>query len=62
MFFSSLKVNGFNRIAVAYSEPSQPSKLERFVKLVIGLQPLTIFAKRSILDVWPNSEYASEQY
>ena len=33
--------------------------LERFEKIVNGLKPLTIFAKRSILDVWQGSGYAS---
>ena len=31
----------------------------RFVKIVSGFQPVTIFAKRSILDVLQGSEYAS---
>ena len=31
----------------------------RFVKIVSGFQPVTIFAKRLILDVWQGSEYAS---
>ena len=35
----------------AYSEPSHPSKMELFAKMVIGFQPITIFAKCSILDV-----------
>ena len=35
------------------------SKKERFAKIVNGFQPITIFAIRSILDVWQCSEYAS---
>ena len=35
-----------------YSELWQTSKMERFTKIVNGFQPLTIFSKRSILDVW----------
>ena len=35
----------------AYSEPSQTSKKESFTKIVNGVEPLTIFAKRSVLDV-----------
>ena len=35
----------------AYLEPCQTSKMERFAKIVNGDKPLTIFAKRSILDV-----------
>ena len=42
----------------AYSEPFQTSKMERFGKIVNNLQPLTIFAKRSILDIWEGCEYA----
>ena len=33
--------------------------MEIFAKIVNGLQPLTIFVKNSILDVWPGYEYAS---
>ena len=35
---------------------NQISKMELFVKM---LQPLTIFTKSSILDVWLDSEYVS---
>ena len=41
-----------------YSEPSQISKMKRFVKMVNGFQPFTIFAKRSILDLRLGFEYA----
>ena len=34
-----------------YSEPSQRSKMEPFVKINNGFQPLTILTKSSILDV-----------
>ena len=34
--------------------------MERFVKIVNGYKPLTVFAKRSILDVWQCNEYAYE--
>ena len=33
--------------------------MERFAKVVNGWKLLIIFAKRSILDVWQGSEYAS---
>ena len=33
--------------------------MERFEKIVEGFEPLTIFAKRSILNVWQGSEYGS---
>ena len=41
-----------------YSEPCQTSKIEHFVKIVNDFQPLSIFAKRSILDIWEGCEYA----
>ena len=34
--------------------------MELFAKVVNDFQPLTIFAKSYILDVWLDSEYASE--
>ena len=33
--------------------------MKRFEKIVEVFEPLTIFAKRSILDVWQGSEYFS---
>ena len=42
-----------------HSEPCQASKMERFAKIINDQRPLTIFAKRSILDVFQSSEYAS---
>ena len=47
--------------AEAYSEPCQTSKMERFAKIINSFQPLTTFAKRSILDVWQGSEFASRE-
>ena len=44
----------------AYSEPCQIAKIVRFAKIVNSFQSLTIFAKRSILDVSQGSEYSSE--
>ena len=44
-----------------YWEPSQTSKMKLFVQIVNGLQPLTIFAKSSILDIWVGTEYATAQ-
>ena len=43
-----------------YSGPCQTSKMEYFTKLVIGFQPLTIFAKSSILGVEQGSQSVSE--
>ena len=34
--------------------------MELFVIIVNGLQPLTIFEKSFMLDVWMGSEYVSE--
>ena len=33
--------------------------MELFAKIMNSFQPLTILEKRSILDVWQGSEYAS---
>ena len=41
----------------AYPELSQTSKTELLVKVVNGWKPLTIFPKRSILNVWLYPEY-----
>ena len=43
----------------AYSVLYQTSMMERFAKIVNSYNPRTIFAKRSILDVWVGPEYAS---
>ena len=47
-------------LTVAYSEHCQACKMERFRKIVNDRLPLSIFAKRSVLDVWQGSEYATE--
>ena len=44
----------------AHSEACQTCKVELFAKLVTGFQPLNVFAKCSILDVWLSSEYTCE--
>ena len=41
-----------------YSQPSQTSKMEVFIKIVNGFQPFTVFIKSSILDIWLGYEYA----
>ena len=41
-----------------YPELCQTSKMKCFVKIVNGFQPFNAFAKRSILDVLENSQYA----
>ena len=41
------------------SKHCQTSKMECFEKIIEGFEPLTILAKRSILNVWQRSEYAS---
>ena len=40
-----------------YSEPSQISKTEYFLKIINDWKPLTIFAKSIVLDVWLSSKY-----
>ena len=47
-------------IAKAYSESSQTSKIKLFVKIIIGFQISTIFAKKlryRCLDMTPNSPF-----
>ena len=44
----------------AHPKHSQISKTKLFEKIVSGFQPLTIFAKTSILDVRLDSKCASE--
>ena len=39
------------KLLVAFSELSQTSKMELFVKIVNGIKLLTIFTKSCILDV-----------
>ena len=45
-------------IPETYTEPCKVSVMEHFAKIVTSFQLLTIFAKRSILDVSQRSEYA----
>ena len=57
--FSSLK----QQITWTYSEPRQAFMIELFVKVVHGFQPfLSLFSKRSILDVGIGSEWTSGLY
>ena len=44
--------------SLAYSDPCQISKMEVFVYLVKGFEPLITFAK-NFLDAWIGSEYVS---
>ena len=41
-----------------HSEPCQTPKTELLVKIICSYKPFSIFAKRSILDVWQGSENA----
>ena len=44
-----------------YSEPCQTYKMKRFMRTANNyFQPLIIFAKSSILDIWHVSEYTSD--
>lgn len=42
----------------AYSGVSQTSKTQIFAKIVNGWEPLTIYEKSFILEIWPGSNYA----
>ena len=44
---------------VLYSEASQTSKMEFFGEILNDFQPLTIFTKIFVLDVWKSPEYIS---
>ena len=57
--WSSNRMQNITGSSEAYSEPCPTSKMELFVKTVHGWQPLIIFAKSSILQVWQGAEYAS---
>ena len=46
----------------AYPEPCQTSKMDCFVKIVIGLNLLTFFVRHSISDVWQGFKYTSVIY
>ena len=46
-------VDGIPRyIPQTYSDPCQTTKMDNFAKIVSDLNPLTIFANKSILDIW----------
>ena len=44
----------------AYSEPSQKSTMKFSAEIVNGSKQLTIFTENPVLDVWLDSQYASE--
>ena len=47
----NMSLSNIRRVTVAYSKLCQTSKMDHFAKVVNGIQPLSIFVKRSILDV-----------
>ena len=49
----------FKSHSEAYSEPFKTSKMKLLPKIVSVFQPLNIFTKNFILDVWQSSDYAS---
>ena len=61
-FSGSVTNTYLKAIPKSYSELCQISKTELFTEMINNLQSLTISAKRSILDVWPGSEYTSEYF
>ena len=54
------KCNSCFSFPETYSELSKTSSMELFEKIVKSWKPLTIFAKTSILDIWQDSDYASD--
>ena len=67
-FTNNIYYHGINRSTKwscqteTYLEPCQISKMECFAKIINGFQPLTIFARRSILDVRQGSMYFSVKH
>ena len=55
----SESVSIFSYNTEVYSEPYRASKIDRFAKIVNNLMPVAIFEKRSSLEAWKGSEYAS---
>ena len=59
LFFSNLtSIQQSNE--EAYSVRTRTFKMELFAQIVKSFQLLTLFVKKSILDVWLDSEYPSE--
>ena len=54
------EIGNFGKTHKVYSAPCQTSKTGDFKKIVNGFQPLTIFAKSTILHVWQGFEHGSE--
>ena len=50
------------QLSEVYSDSCQISKMKRFAKIFNSFEPLTIFTKHSILDIWQVSEYAYVSY
>ena len=42
---NNIATSALKLVSEAYSEPCQTSKMERFAKIIIGFQSLTIFTK-----------------
>ena len=58
--FKNKRALTFKTNSEVYSEPCQTSRMELFAKIVNGFSFLTIFTKISIINVWQDSEVASE--
>ena len=56
----SMSVFRFRKAQRCIKNPVKHLKMEYFAKTVNDIQPLTIFAKLSLLVVWQGSEYTSE--
>ena len=59
-WFKNKTSEALEAISEAYAEPCQTFKMEIFANIVNGFLFLFIFAKSAILDVWQDSEFASE--
>ena len=56
-------MKSFNKYRLeAFSEHYQTSKIKLFAKMVKDFQPLTIFTKRCILNVWHGPKCSSQRF
>ena len=55
-----MSVFRFRKAQRCFQNPVKHLKIEYFAKTVNDIQPLTIFAKLSLLVIWQDSEYAFE--
>ena len=50
--FNSFLIHFRIALCIGVARTNQTSGMERFAKIVHSFKPLTVFAERSVLDVW----------